>query len=65
MEEYQKRVISEADGLSTKLYNLERFMKKDEFSPGSNAEHAILVEQHKAMEKYLEILRKRIKLWEK
>lgn len=65
MEEYQKRVIAERDELDTKLRRLAGFIQQDTFSPGSNAEHELIVQQYYAMEEYLVILNKRIKLWEK
>jgi len=63
MEEYQKRVIAERDELDSKIKKIVGFIQQDECSPGSNPEHALIVQQHYAMEEYLIILNKRIKLW--
>jgi len=61
--EYQQRVRSESEIIETKLYNLEKFMAKPEFNPDLNAEHALLVEQHKYMNGYLDVLERRMVLW--
>ena len=63
MEEYQKRVIDERNELDSKIKKIVGFIQQDEFSPGSNQEHALIVQQHYAMEEYLVILNRRIKLW--
>lgn len=60
MEDWQKRVIEEKEGLDEKLSKLSAFLDSDEFYDMEGPEVRLLWNQVEVMEKYSDILSARI-----
>jgi hypothetical protein len=65
MQDYQKRVIAEAEELHKKIQNLWTFLttSANAVCPRDSKEYALLCEQQLTMQKYFLILQQRIGLF--
>ena len=62
MEEYQKRMVQEAEGLRVNIEKLDAFVKSKPFESLSLIKCQLLTKQLAAMEEYIYYLQERINL---
>lgn len=64
MEDWQKRVVEERDGLAARIGRLQQFMQRDTFSTVSAEDRRLLQAQYGLMVAYEHVLNKRIARFE-